>query len=311
MTAKRLAILGSLVAAATVLVVTPAIADELADYLEEAEDATYSGKRLIGTTWDGTERMGVVDVEHLGGLAMVGSGHSYIMVGHGKVHAIGTPEAALAFEYGSAGAVNHRYQVAMGGSVSHLGRAARVMEIIEDGDLRMRMVVDVITDAPLETQVFDGDGNLFRYSSMVEFSPEAPGMDDYRDDGEYQMMVPLDEARVPDHPGRYVLVDVYGAPANGQQAFYTDGLFTFSLFAIDGTSNVADVAVDSDSWMSGGFEYVRKVAPAEVWVLWNSSGSTFALVGDLPPDHLEEVLADLPRPEQRNWFSRMWNNLFG
>lgn len=311
MTVRHLVILGSLAAAATALVVTPALADELSEYLEEADEAAYSGTRLIGTTWDGLERTGVVGVEHLGGVAMVSSGHSYMMVGNGKVHAIGTPESALAYEHGSAGTVGNRYEVTMAGSASHLGRSAEVMEIMEDGRLRMRMVVDIATDAPLKTEVFDGDGNLFRYSTMVEFSSKTPGMDDYEDDGEYRMMVPLDEAKVPDRAGRYVLVDVYGGPADGQQAFYTDGLFTFSLFAIEGTSDVNNVAADSGAWSSGGFAYVRKVTPAEVWVLWNATGSTYALVGDLPPDHLEEVLADLPSPEQPNWFSRMWNKVFG
>jgi len=36
-----------------------------------------------------------------------------------------------------------------------------------------------------------------------------------------------------------------------------------------------------------------------------------ALVGDLPPDHLEEVLAFLPRPGMDGWMQRLWNRLFG
>lgn len=311
MTIRHLAVLGSLAAVATALLVAPALADDLTEHLEEAEEATYSGTRLIGTTWDGVERTGVVEVEHHGGVAMVSAGPNHLMVGDGKVNAIGTPGSAIAYEQGSTEAVESRYALSSAGSASHLGRSAYVMEIMEEGRLRMRMVVDVETGAPLQTEVFDGEGHLFRYSTMVEFSPETPAMDDYEDDGDYRMMVPLDEARVPDRPGRYVLVDVYTAPADGQQAFYTDGLFTFSLFAMDGTADVNDVAADSWPWVSGGFEYVRKVTPAEVWVLWSASGSTYALVGDLPPDHLDEVLANLPRPERRNWFSRVWNNLFG
>ena len=307
---RRVAILGTLVAVA-IVVAAPALADDLSEYLEEADQATYSGRRLIGTTWDGMERMGITDIERRGGLAMLSSGRSYVMVGDGKVHAIGSPDGALAYELASSVDVGHRYEVAMAEPARHLGRATQVMEIVEDGVLRMRMVVDVVTDAPLETQVFDGEGNLFRYSTMVEFSPSAPGMEEYEDDGEYEVMVPLDEARVPEQPGRYLMVDVYGGPADGQQAFYTDGLFTFSLFAIEGRSDIEDIATDGNAWNLDGFDYVRMVTPAEVWVLWNSSGSTYALVGDLPPDHLEEVLTDLPRPGQRNWFGRMWDKLCG
>lgn len=310
MMTRRFVILGTLVAA-SMLVAVPALADELSDYLDETDQATYSGRRLIGTTWDGLERMGVVDVEQLGGMAMVSSGHTYVMVGDGKVHAIGSPNAALAFVLDASTPVSHGYQVAMGETATHLGRSAAVMEITEDGMLRMRMVIDANTSAPLATEVFDDEGNLFRYSTMIEFSASAPAMDDYEDKGEYRMMEPLDEALLPETLGHYVLVDVYGGPADGQQAFYSDGLFTFSLFAIEGSTNMDDVVTDGRAWSSGGSDYVRVIAPAEVWVLWNAPGSTYALVGDLPPDHLEEVLVDLPRPGQRNWFGRMWNKLFG
>jgi len=307
---RRLAILGSLVAA-TIIIATPAVADELGDYLEEADQATYSGRRVVRTTWDGLERMGFVDVEQLAGMAMVSVGQSYMMVGDGKIHALGSPNAALSYVHDSPAPVDHDYRVAMGDTTTHLGRSAAVMEISESGVLRMRMLVDTDTSAPLETEVFDGEGNLFRYSTMVEFSPSAPAMDDYEDEGEYQMMVPLDEALVPAVAGRYGMIDVYGGPADGQQAFYGDGLFTFSLFAIDGRTDLDEVAANGRIWTVSGFDYVRVVAPAEVWVLWNAPGSTYALVGDLPPDHLEEVLIDLPRPGQPNWFSRVWARLFG
>lgn len=307
---RRLAILGSLVAA-SILVATPVVADDLDEYLEKADAATYSGRRVVRTTWDGVERMGFVDVERLGGMAMVSLGQTYMMVGDGKIHALGSPQAALSYVHDSSTPVNHDYQVAMGDATTHLGRSAAVMEISENGVLRMRMVVDTGTSAPLETEVFDDEANLFRYSTMVEFSPSAPAMDDYEDEGEYQMMVPLDEALVPAAAGRYGLIDVYGGPADGQQAFYGDGLFTFSLFAIDGRTDINEVAANGRVWSIDGFDYVRIVAAAEVWVLWNAPDSTYALVGDLPPDHLEDVLGDLPRPGQPNWFSRVWARLFG
>jgi hypothetical protein len=35
------------------------------------------------------------------------------------------------------------------------------------------------------------------------------------------------------------------------------------------------------------------------------------LVGDLPPDHLEAALGELPMPSRGNIFSRLWNGIFG
>lgn len=308
---RRLAILGSVAAAVVALVATPAPADDLSDYLEEADRATYSGRRHVGTNWDGWERMGVVEVEQLGGMAMFGSGENYLMLGGGRFHAVGSSSVGLAYVSGGSVRIANDYVMAMGETAMHLGRAAQVMEVREAGMLRMRMVVDVVTFAPLVTEVYDDEGNLFRYSTMVEFSTSAPGMADYHDDGQYEMMVPIDDAPVPGEVGRYQLVDAYRGPADRQQAFYTDGLFSFSLFVIDGRSDVARMTPEGRTWEDGGHEYLRVVAPAKVWVLWSTSVYTYALVGDLPPDHFAAVLEDLPRPERRNWFKNLWHRLFG
>jgi hypothetical protein len=35
------------------------------------------------------------------------------------------------------------------------------------------------------------------------------------------------------------------------------------------------------------------------------------LVGDLPPDHLVRILAELPVPEDGGLFNRIWHGIFG
>ncbi len=108
----------------------------------------------------------------------------------------------------------------------------------------------------------------------------------------------------------YVLADAYPGPDASVQGFYSDGLFSFSLFAFDG-------AVESDRFAAAtvtelrGLSYRRLVSPSEIWVTWKSGGDTYVLVGDLPPDHLEAVLDELPKPGRRNLFSRLWSGLFG
>ncbi len=305
MIAPRLAILGTLVVAAATLSVSPALADGLNEYLEEADQAVYSGRQFVSTHWDGVEAMGMVEVRHFGGMAMVGSGPAYTMIGQGKVNALDSPDSALAYVPIARAPVNHAYDIAGGERSTRFGMTTKTIDIVENGVLRMRMVIDIATKAALETEVFDADGNRFRFSTMVDFSDSAAGMEDYEDDGEYQMMLPLDEARVPDGASRYRLIDAYGAET--EHGFYTDGLFRFSLFVVDGRVDVTN----GRAWGVDGFEYVRVITPAETRVLWNAPDQTFVLIGDLPPDHLEEVLADLPRPGQRNWFVRVWRGLFG
>lgn len=310
MIAPRLAILGTLVVTAVTVTVSPALADGLNEYLDEADEAVYSGRQFVSTSWDGVQAMDMVDVRHFGGMAMVGSGPAYTMIGQGKVNALDSPDSALAYVPIARAPVIHAYDIAGGELSTRFGRTVKTIDIVENGVLRMRMVIDVATGATLETEVFDADGNRFRSSNMVRFSPSAAGMEDYEDDGEYKMMLPLDEAGVPDGAGRYRLIDAYAAPAEAEHGFYTDGLFRFSLFAFDGRHDVTDFD-NGHAWAVDGFEYVTLIKPAALWVLWKAPDQTFVLVGDLPPDHLEEVMADLPRPGQRNWFVRAWRRMFG
>ncbi len=311
MTIRRFAFLGSLAVALVAFGVSPAIADELSEYLEDADAAAYSGTRWVSTSWDGIESTGVIEVQHAGGLTMIGSGESYTMVGHGKVRAVGSSGVAIEYAKRSELPAADGYRITRGGMAVRSGRPINVFEVYEGELLRMRMVVDAATGAPLETEVYDSEGAVFRSSTMVEFSPETPAMVDYVDDGEYYMMLPLELAQLPGDLGRYQLVDAYRGPGDAEQGFYSDGLFRHSLFTISGRADLQTLAPDGETWMSDGFEYLRVVTPADVWVLWNSPDATYALVGDLPPDHIEAVVAELPRPGQRNWFSRMWRRLFG
>ena len=173
------------------------------------------------------------------------------------------------------------------------------------------MVVDDSTSAPVATEVFDADGRLFRYSSMVNFTVAVDPVMTQIDDREYRMMMPIGEADLPESVAGYRLTDVYAGPQNGRQAFYTDGLFTFSVFTTRGRANWGAIADDEHPYIAGGRSYLRVVTPTSVWVLWNAPATAMALVGDLPPDHLDEVLGELPLPGTDNWLRRMWRTLFG
>ena len=311
MTIRRFAFLGSLTVALVAFGVSPVLADELSDFLEDADAAAYSGTRWVSTSWDGIESVAVIEVQHVGGLTVIGSGESYTMVGHGKVRAVGSSGVAIEYANRSTLPEADGYLLTHTGMAVRSGRPINVIEVHEGELLRMRMVVDAATGAPLETEVYDETGAVFRHSTMVEFSPETPEMADYVDDGEYYMMLPLEQAQLPGELGRYQLVDAYSGPGDAEQGFYSDGLFRHSVFTFSGRADLQTFAPAGATWVLDGFEYVRVVRPAEVWVLWNSPDATYWMVGDLPPDHIEAVLAELPRPGERNWFSRMWRRLFG
>ena len=308
---RRLFLVGGLTAVFVVAGVGSALADDLSDYLEDAADAIYSGQRLVGTSWDGIESVGMVQIQHHGGLTSVGTESGLAMVGDGRMHLGGPDEAAIAFVLEARPDFGDRYSVTEGEATRHLGRPARILEVMEDGFVRIRVVVDDSTSAPVATEVYDADGGLFRYSSMVDFTVSVDPVMAQIDEREYRMMLPLDEAELPAVLAGYRLTDAYAGPQDGRQAFYTDGLFTFSVFTTSGRADWSAIAEDEQPYTTGGHDYLRVVTPTSVWVLWNAPSTSVAVVGDLPPDHLDEVLAELPHPGTDNWLRRMWRRVFG
>ncbi len=311
MIVRRLLMVGGLAAVFGVAAAGPALADDLGEYLEDARNAIYSGQRLVRTSWDGIESIGIFEIQHHGGMASVGSGSGSATIGAGRMYLGGPEEGAVSFVLHSDPELGGRYSVAHGEATKHLGRAATVVEVVEAGSVRLRMVVDDSTSAPVATEVFDGDGVLFRYSAMTEFSVWVdPAMAAF-DGREYRMMMPLEDADLPIELAGYRLVDAYAAPHDGRQAFYTDGLFSFSVFTTRGRANWDAIANGDHPHESNGYDYLRVISPTSVTVLWNAPTTAIALVGDLPPDHLDQVLRELPLPGTDNWMKRMWRKLFG
>jgi len=308
---RRVLTIGGLVAMIAVVGVVPALADDLADYLADAGDAVYSGRRVVGTTWDGLESVGVVEIQHLGGMATLGSGSSLATIGGGRMRFDGPSGAALSFIGATQFDLGSRYVVSSSGSTEHLGRSAHVLDVTEAGFLRMRIIVDESSSAPVATEVYARDGSVFRYSAMIEFSVSVDPEMAMTDEHPYEMMLPVDQVGLPVDAAGYQLVDVYAGPQGASQAFYTDGLFSFSVFTTAGRVNWED-AIDGElPYTVDGQSYWRVINPASLWVMWNAPGTTIALVGDLPPDHLEAVLGELPKPGIDGWMTRMWRRLFG
>jgi len=57
--------------------------------------------------------------------------------------------------------------------------------------------------------------------------------------------------------------------------------------------------------------YDMVATPQAVRVHWSDGSNEFVLVGDIPPDHLSDVLAELPAPRSGGMWARWWQRLFG
>jgi hypothetical protein len=187
-----------------------------------------------------------------------------------------------------------------------------VVTVEESDTVRARIWFDDQTGAALGSEVYDGDGELFRLSWLLDFDPNPRKIYTMmRESGVgYDVVVPAEAGSLADGVAGYVRVDSYAGPDDSLHAFYTDGLFSYSVFVIEGDI-AAGPFVGADLMRVDGAEYRWLLTPSDLWVQWSGEGLTYVLVGDLPPDHLEQVLREMPRPSSGNLFARLWRGLFG
>lgn len=307
---RRFSVLGAAVALSAVLSMTPASATDLESYLEAAASAEYTGRRIIITVWDGESQAGIFGVTHVSNMTVIGTEDGGSLIGSGRV-ADGTDDAVMVTAW-SHYAASDRYTSSDPVGTMRLGRAAEMIEVFENGRVRARFTFDALTKVPLATEIYDGNGILFRYSAMLEFDPkpdltyaDMEAMGDV-----YDVMLPTEPSNLPKEAAGYVRADSYSGPDDTIQSFFTDGLFSFSLFEVDADSRL-DRFDDAASLEMNGASYRRLVTPTEIWVTWRAGDVAFVLVGDLPPDHLERVVAELPEPSEPGLLTRLWRGIFG
>lgn len=286
-----------------------ATAEDLTELVDAAAEADYSGRQIVVTFLGGETTLEIVDVEHAGSLMMVGNSQGQALFGNGKLSGA---DGGLAVSTWNAAQMSDRYSVGGAVAIRRLDREATAIDILENGQLRMRRVFDNITGTPLVTEVYGGDGKMFRLTSMLEITglPAQLYAGSSHDASEYEVLLPTTGHDLPAGAAGYFLADAYAGPDDGLQGFYSDGLFSFSLFQIEGRAD-SDRFDGATALELDNRRYQRLVNPGEMWVKWRSEGSTYVLVGDLPPDHLEQVLEELPQPGSRTIFSRLWKGIFG
>jgi hypothetical protein len=291
-----------------VSVATARADDELDDYLSRAADADYQGTAVVVSSWHGVRAATVVDIAKSGSTLVVDSGAGAVTItGDGSAHdAGGTVRMS---EWSSAG-TSDRYRVAEGRPVVVIGRPAVELEITEGDVTRAVMVVDEETGATLSTTVFGADGVVFRESAYTSFDGAGAGIGNGDAGPGYTMLLRTPDSELPHDLAGYLLVDAYRDASGVSQAYFSDGLFSFSVFELDESDRLAgadgDVELDVD-----GSTYRVVVEPTRLSVTWRAESGDFLLVGDLPPDHLEDVLGELPAPGSDGLLRRVWQSLFG
>ena len=294
--------------------VSAAADDALEEMLQQAGEADFEGRGIVLSTWGGDSAAATYEISRHEGMAMVKGAGVDLMLGSGIMATrSGTEWYGLEIDAWSEWDLSDRYSLSPPEPVRRLGRSARQMQVIESDVTRARIVVDDESGVPLQAEIYDAEGRLFRMAVLVDFDswqadatpmPTADVME------RSEMRPAASAGRLPATAAWYLRADVYAGPGETIHAFYTDGLFSFSVFESDRAA-APDAFRTATSFTVDGEAYRRIVTPSQVWVYWNAPDETYVLVGDLPPDHLEAVLPDLPEPGNRAFLVRLWRRLFG
>ncbi len=287
--------------------------DEVAEMLEHASTAEFHGSGIVMCSWDGDSAATTYEITRSEGMSMI-QGPGGALMSHDGISAtqLGNEWYGTEIEEWADWSVSDRYTIGETSETTRLGRPAVAVTLLEDGGPRVRMILDVESTVPLSTEILDGEGKVYCMAALLTFDPGKPDMpDDMPEMEEMDIIRPMaDSTALPDSIGGYLRADVYDAGGGAVQAFYTDGVFSFSVFE----ARRGDRPVEFDratEFVTGGASYRRIITPTGIWVHWSAPDRSYVLVGDLPPDHLAAVLDRLPRPGNRGFLVRLWRRIFG
>ena len=314
---KRSLIVAVLTVVALVGAAVPALATDIGEYLERAAASEYSGEVVVFCdTPDGTVAQ-FVEVTRSAGVLWVRTTDNEAVSVNGELYqraADGTVQATRMVS--SAGwEMSSRYTAIEAGSARELERPVQVVMVMEGEVERVTLHFDDVTGALLRSEVRNADRSLYCSSSFVSFSEEPRAVDESVRQGTPESVnvvdfSQIDEGALPARVGGFDRVDVYEGPEGSTVAYYSDGVFSFTVVASRQTVTIPEL-VDAPMVEIDGKPYQRLFQPGQVVYAWESGIGGYALLGDLPLDFQEAVLRDLPRPGRPGFFVRLWRSWFG
>ncbi len=304
----------ALVAALVLVPASVAWGAELDELLERSRQASYSAEQIISCSTPDGVRDAVVRIAQTKGEIRVGSavteevevasGEGYWTLSRGG----GVVTSASVSDAGEFRAPD--YEVKETGRRFLLGRPATAYRLFRDGVLRAELVFDDAIGAMVMATTFAVDGSVYCQRRFVSLDTTPPGLPQAAPPANFDSEIrPVEEigTGLPEVVAGFQRLDLYEDEEGFRFAYYSDGFFSFAIFETPTRVELPDgVAVEV-----GGEIYERSFTAGQATYVWETRGGGMALVGDLPPDLHEEVLAALPAPEAPGLFRRLWHRLFG
>jgi hypothetical protein len=304
--------------ACTALLATPgaASAEPLEPYLDRASRAEFSGQQVVTCETPSGSRtiaMGLNQIDGTTTARSAADGSTEVRVVGGTFSVVsddGTVDTSAAV---TEAVPEGRYTVSKVESMTALGRPAKRVTIVDTAGLtRATVTFDIETGAMLVSRIRNADGSIYCDIRMVEFSEsarQASSRTTTSSEDNLESADLPDGLELPEQVAGFSRVETFTWERGGVVAYYSDGLFSFTLLA-----TMRPVVLDSenaDAVTIEGGDYVRWFGAGQSIYVWDSEAGGLAMYGDLPLDLQEAVLAELPDPTRIGVLARWWRNLFG
>jgi hypothetical protein len=285
---------------------------DLGSWVDRANAAEFSGRLVtVCETPDG-ERAEFVNLSQGGGVLVVNSGAGQSVVSPGEFYDLSSDGTVHASSVAPGSrALNDRYHAVTAASTTVLGRDADVVQILEGSLVRMELVFDRGTGAVVRSVAYNADGSIYCTSTFVSFSERSTvGTKPVARDR--AVLVPVDSAEVhlPDVLSGFDRRELFEGPGGSIAAFYSDGLFSFTVLVADRTVHIAGLD-DSHEVQVEDHSYQRAFLTGQAVYSWSTRDGGFVMLGDQPLDMQEAVLSELPKPGSPSIITRFWRRLFG
>ncbi len=295
----------------TIIPAAAAAASDLDELLEESQAASYSAEQIISCATPDGERNALVRIDQVGDELRVTSSISdgvQVVSGEGEwtLKRGEDPVVQANVDAGQA-TTEPLYTVEEEGAVEYLGRAAIAYLLIRDGQPRAELVIDDETGAIVEAVTLTLDSEIYCERRFVSFDTATPVIDDGTEAAAKTAPSAIETSSLPDQVSGFELLDHYVDEDGVAFAYYSDGFFSFALFE---TANTVALP-EAELVEFGSGPYSRVFTAGQVTYVWETRDFGMALVGDLPPDMHEAVLAEMPHPQDPGLFRRWWRALFG
>lgn len=290
---------------------TPALAAELDELLEQSREAVYTAEQTIScSTPDGArdavvrivqngEQLKVTSAADEGVEVLSGAGGWSLRRGEGVI-------TATAVE-STASAVTPVYEVERVGPIVFLDRAAMRYRLNRDGVERAELTFDLQTGALVAVTTFNSDGSTHCQRRFVSFDPTAPELA-AAEQTPSAGVEPVDTGLgLPEVVAGFQRLDHYQEESGVRFTYFSDGFFSFAVFE----ARTRVVLPGAVAVPLGDGVYQRASGPGQVTYVWETGSGIMAMVGDMPVDLQESVLAELPPPSDPGFLRRVWRTLFG